>query len=60
MRKVFDKYNLISGLHTFCSDENKIFLNILKTLRLLNEMEKRDLLNNLKNLNFNPQSKKAA
>ena len=60
VRKVFDKYNLISGLHTFCSEENEIFSNILPPLRLLNEMEKRDLLNNLKNLNFNPQSKKAA
>ncbi len=60
VRKVFDKYNLISGLHTFCSQENKIFKNILPPLRLLNETEKKNLMESLKNLNFSIKSPKAA
>ncbi len=60
VRSVFDKYNLISGLHTFCSQEDKIYNNILPPLSLLNEIEKKDLLENLKDLNFSPNSKMAA
>ena len=52
IRKVFDKYNLISGLHTFYSEENKIYRNILPPLSLLNEVEKKDLKENLDKLNF--------
>ena len=29
VRKAFDKYNLISGLHTYYSQENEIYKNIL-------------------------------
>ena len=60
VRANFDKYNLISGLHTFCSQENEIYKNILPPLRLLNATEEKDLLNNLKNLNFTLKSRKAA
>ena len=60
VRANFDKYNLISGLHTFCSQENEIYKNILPPLRLLNAEEEKDLLNNLKNLNFTLKSQKAA
>ena len=60
VRANFDKYNLISGLHTFCSQENEIYKNILPPLRLLNAIEEKDLLNNLKNLNFTLKSRKAA
>ena len=60
VRSVFDKYNLISGLHTFYSENNKIYENILPPLRLLNETEKKFLLENLKNLNFNFKSQMAA
>ena len=31
VRSAFDKYNLISGLHTYLSQENKIYKNILIT-----------------------------
>merc|ERR1711991_764628 len=48
VRSAFDKYNLISGLHTFCSKENEIYKNILPPLRLLNENEERNLINDLK------------
>ena len=60
VRANFDKYNLISGLHTFCSQENEIYKNILPPLRLLNATEEKDLLNNLKNLNFTLKSRMAA
>ena len=60
MREVFDKYNLISGLHTFCSQENKVYRNILPPLRLLNKAEEKNLIESLKNLNFTIKSPKAA
>ena len=52
VRKVFDKYNLISGLHTFYSEKNKIYENILPPLKLLSEIEKKELKDNLNKLNF--------
>jgi 4-hydroxy-tetrahydrodipicolinate synthase len=52
VRSAFDKYNLISGLHTYCSQENKIFKNILPPLSLLNKTDEKDLVNTLKKLNF--------
>ena len=52
VRSTFDKYNLISGLHTFCSQEDKIYKNILPPLSLLNKSDEEDLINSLKDLNF--------
>ena len=60
VREAFDKYNLISGLHTFYSKNNDIYKNILPPLRLLNLNEEIDLLNNLKVLNFKLNSEMAA
>ena len=60
VRAIFEKFNLISGLHTFCSQKNEIYKNILQPLRLLNAIEEKDLLNNLKNLNFTLKSRIAA
>ena len=60
VRGVFDKYNLISGLHTFCSYENEIYKNILPPLRLLNKNEEKDLIESLKILNFKTKSSMAA
>ena len=60
VRKNFDKYNLISGLHTFYSKENNIYENILPPLRLLNANEQKDLIDNLNNLDFKLNSKMAA
>tara|TARA_B100000963_G_scaffold214593_1_gene187215 strand:+ start:2860 stop:3744 length:885 start_codon:yes stop_codon:yes gene_type:complete len=60
VRSVFDKYNLISSLHTFCSQDNEIYKNILPPLSLLNENEKKDLIDNLKKLKFNNNSTMAA
>ena len=60
VRGIFDKYNLISGLHTFCSQEDKIYKNILPPLRLLNSKEEKNLIEDLKNLNFKTNSNLAA
>ena len=60
VRKVFDKYNLISGLHTFYSQENEIYKNILPPLSLLNQADANDLINGLKNYNFTNKSSMAA
>ena len=60
VRKVFDKFNLISGLHSFCSQKNKIYKNILPPLRLLKESEKKELMEDLKRLNFTTKLSKVA
>tara|TARA_B100001121_G_scaffold290980_1_gene291341 strand:+ start:379 stop:1263 length:885 start_codon:yes stop_codon:yes gene_type:complete len=60
VRSAFDKFNLISGLHSFCSQGDKIYENILPPLRILNENERKDLLNRLKSLNFTIKSRMAA
>jgi 4-hydroxy-tetrahydrodipicolinate synthase len=60
VRSAFDKYNLISGLHTFYSQKNKIYKNILPPLSLLNKTDEKDLINILKDLDFTNQSSMAA
>ncbi len=52
VRGVFDKYNLISGLHSFYSLEDKIYKNILPPLSLLNKEDEKNLIKLLKDLNF--------
>ena len=60
VRMSFDKYNLISGLHTLMAQKNSIYENLLPPLKLLDEGEKKDLLSNLEQLNFNMEILKAA
>ena len=60
VRIAFDNYNLISGLHSFYSRENKIYNNILPPLKLLDKNEEKFLFNRLKELNFSIDSTKAA
>ena len=60
VRTVFDKYNLISGLHTYYAQENKIFRNILPPLSLLNKDDEKNLIEKLKDLNFEIKSSMAA
>ncbi|MDC1033176.1 dihydrodipicolinate synthase family protein [Candidatus Pelagibacter sp.] len=60
IRNVFEKYNLISGLHTFYSEENDIYRNILPPLSLLNKNEEKELKESLKDLNFKNKSTMAA
>ncbi len=60
VRGAFDKYNLISALHTYCSQENKIYKNILPPLSLLNKTDEKDLLDTLRDLNFTNKPSLAA
>jgi len=60
VRATFEKYNLISGLHTFMSQKNEIFKNILPPLKLLSENDKNELLLKLKKLNFDIENLKTA
>ncbi len=60
VRNIFDKYNLISALHTLYSKENKIYENLLPPLSLLNKVDEKNLVQSLKNLNFETKSQLAA
>ena len=60
IRSVFDNYNLISALHTFYSKEDEDYKNVLPPLRVLNDQEKRELLDSLDSLNFTLKSQLAA
>ncbi len=60
IRTAFDKFNLISGLHTFYSQDNEIYKNILPPLSLLNKIDEKDLIDTLKDLNFTTKSSLAA
>ena len=60
VRLAFEKYNLISGLHSFLSEKNEIFKNILPPLKLLSKIDKKKLILNLKNLDFNIENLKTA
>ena len=60
VRSAFDKYNLISGLHTYCSQKNQIYKNILPPLSLLNKIDEKDLIDTLRELNFTNKSTLAA
>ena len=60
IRTAFDKFNLISGLHTFYSQDNEIYKNILPPLSLLNKIDEKDLIDTLKDLNFTSKSSLAA
>ncbi len=52
VRSTFDKYNLISGLHTFCAQNDNVYKNILPPLSLLNKNDEEELMNRLKDLKF--------
>ena len=60
VRNVFEKFNLISGLHSFMSDEDEIYKNVLPPVSLLSEKDKQKLIEDLSKLNFKLGSLKAA
>ena len=60
VRKVFDQFNLISGLHSFFSKKEKIYKNLTPPLDLLDQKDEDKLLDELKNLNFSMDTKEAA
>jgi len=60
VRETFDQYNLISALHSFLSDRNNKFSNILPPLVLLSDEKKRELNAKLNELKFNLEDNLAA
>ena len=60
VRETFDKYNLISALHSFMSVHNPQFKNLLPPLVLLSNEKQKELLIKLQDLNFIPIKEKAA
>ena len=60
VRNEFEKYNLISALHTFKSKQNEIYKNLLPPLSILGNKDEKKLIQNLKKLDFQINSKLAA
>jgi 4-hydroxy-tetrahydrodipicolinate synthase len=60
VRNTFEKYNLISGLHTFFSKNDLIYKNVLPPLSILSSKEEKELIDNLEKLNFSTRSTMAA
>jgi 4-hydroxy-tetrahydrodipicolinate synthase len=60
VRSIFDKYNLISGLHSFMSLEDEKYKKVLPPLSLLSDNEQKELVQKLKELNFFPNKNIAA
>ena len=52
VRSTFEKYNLISGLHTFYSKNDLSYKNVLPPLSILNSNDEKRLIDNLEKLNF--------
>ena len=60
IRKVFDNYNLISGLHSFMAFENEKYKRVLPPLSLLSDAKQKELISKLKKLDFFPEKNIAA
>jgi len=60
VRKVFDNYNLISGLHSFMSIENEKYKRVLPPLSLLSGKQQNEMMSKLKDLDFYPETNIAA
>ena len=52
VRSSFEKYNLISGLHSIYYKKDKDYKNLLPPLKNLEKNEEEELFNQLSNLNF--------
>ena len=60
VRNEFEKYNLISALHTFKSKDDETYRNLLPPLDILNSEDDKKLMQNLEKLNFQINSQLAA
>ena len=60
VRNTFEKFNLISGLHSFMSYEDKIYKNVLPPISLLSEKDNQQLIEDLNKLNFTLKSLRMA
>ena len=56
VRNTFEKYNLISGLHTYYAKQSPFYKNILPPLSILSSKDEKDLIENLNKLNFSIKS----
>ena len=52
VRNTFEKYNLISGLHSYFSKSKRYYKNVLPPLSILNSKDEKDLIENLEKFNF--------
>ena len=52
IRNIFEKYNLISGLHTYYSKNDSFYKNVLPPLSILNSKDEKELIDNLEKFNF--------
>ena len=52
IRSEFEKYNLISGLHTFFGKNEKCYRNLLPPLSILNPKDEQEMISNLEKFNF--------
>ena len=60
VRAEFEKYNLISGLHTFFGKNDKCYRNLIPPLSILNSKDEKDIIDNLEKLNFSLNNSMAA
>jgi len=60
IRNTFEKYNLISGLHSYYSKTNLIYKNVLPPLSILSSKDEKELIDNLEKLNFSTKTILAA
>ena len=60
VRSSFEKYNLISGLHTYFGKYNQSYMNLLPPLNTLNSLDENELIKKLEKLNFSIKSLMAA
>ena len=60
IRSIFDKNNLISGIHSFMSMEDEKYKHILPPLNLLTKDQEKKMMLDLKVLDFYPEKNIAA
>ncbi len=60
VRKTFDQFNLISGLHSFLKEKDADYANVLPTLSLLDFNDEKILFDSLKELDFPVEKNVAA
>ena len=52
IRNIFEKYNLISGLHAYYTKHSEHYKNVLPPLSILNSKDEKELIDNLEKFNF--------
>jgi|TARA_B100001540_G_scaffold308185_1_gene322481 4-hydroxy-tetrahydrodipicolinate synthase len=53
VRSIFDRYNLISAIHSLMAETDKSYCNILPPLSLLNNKDHQKLIEDFKKIDFN-------